>query len=479
MDLADLDATAQAELVRSGDASPRELVDAAIERIERVNPRLNAVIHPLFDRGRALADGELPDGPFRGVPMLVKDLDGTLAGAPWHGGNRALKEYGYVPEVTSTLFERFERAGFIIIGKTNTPEFGLQPTTEPLAYGPTRNPWDTGKGAGGSSGGSAAAVAAGLVPVGHAGDGGGSIRIPASACGLVGHKPSRARISLGPIEGEAWNGLVTRLAVTRSVRDTAAILDAVHGGAPGDPYGPATEPRRPYLEELTTPPGRLRIGMLTRAPGDLAAVDPECVAATESTARVLAGLGHSVEDAGPPGLQDPSLLEFFSAIVNSNVVKDLNTVSRVIGRPVTEADCEPGTWAFAESGRGVTGAQFAEGLDAAHLWSRAVIRWWDDFDLLLTPTLAEPPPDLGDVQSGTDGDPFLAMIRAAAFVAFTAAFNVTGQPAISVPAALTAAGLPVGVQLVAAPGRDDHCLAVAAQLEVAQAWADRRPTVHA
>ena len=226
-DLAFLDATDQAELVRRGEASPIELVDAAIARIEGLNDELNAVIHPLFDRARAAAGGALPDGPFRGVPIVVKDLDGKLAGEPYHAGNRLLKALSYTPTETSHLFAKLEAAGFVIVGKANTPELGLMPSTEPQAYGPTHNPWDTTRTPGGSSGGSAAAVASGMVPLAHAGDGGGSIRIPASMCGLFGLKPSRGRISLGPDDSEPWGGLVMRHVVTRSVRDSAAVLDVL------------------------------------------------------------------------------------------------------------------------------------------------------------------------------------------------------------------------------------------------------------
>src|SRR3954466_5987162 len=247
-DLATLDATAQAELVRSGDASPLELVDAAIARIEKLNGELNAVIHPLFERARTHARN-LPDGPFRGVPIVVKDLDGMLAGAPYHAGNKLLKARNYIAPTTSYIFEKLERAGFVIVGKTNTPEFGLMTTTEPEAYGPTHNPWNTRYSTGGSSGGSAAAVASGMVPLGHAGDGGGSIRVPASHCGLFGLKPSRGRVSLGPEEAESWAGLVARHAVTHSVRDSAAVLDALQGYMPGDWYT-APPPARPYTEEV-------------------------------------------------------------------------------------------------------------------------------------------------------------------------------------------------------------------------------------
>src|SRR5882724_518257 len=246
-DLSLLDATAQAELVRNGDASAAELVDTAIERIEKLDGDVNAVIHPLYDRARSAVEHGLPAGPFTGVPIVVKDLDGTLAGAPYHAGNKALKAAGYIAGETSYLFEKLERAGFVIVGKTNTPEFGLMPTAEPEAYGPTHNPWNLAHSSGGSSGGSAAAVASGMVPVGHANDGGGSIRIPASECGLVGLKPTRGRNSLGPDYGDVFGGLVHEHVVTRSVRDTAAVLDAVHGAMPGDPYA-APAPSRPFIE---------------------------------------------------------------------------------------------------------------------------------------------------------------------------------------------------------------------------------------
>src|SRR5215211_788838 len=261
-ELAGLDATAHAELVRTGEASPLELVDAAIERIEAVNPSLNAVIHELFEEGRAAAESEIPDGPFKGVPFLLKDLGAAFAGQPLHMGMQALKDADFRSPVDSYLAQRFRDAGFITIGKTNTPELGILPTTEPRAYGPSRNPWDTERSTGGSSGGSAAAVASGMVPIAHANDGGGSIRIPASECGLVGLKPTRQRISEGPILGDNMSGLTVELVVSKSVRDTAAVLEAVHGPAPGDPYV-AAPPTRPYSEEVGADPGKLRIGLLT------------------------------------------------------------------------------------------------------------------------------------------------------------------------------------------------------------------------
>ncbi len=296
--LALLDATAQAQLVRDRRASAAELVDGAIERIEKVNGELNAVIHPLYERARASVRSGLPDGPFTGVPIVVKDLDGTLAGAPYHAGNKALKDAGNVATVTSYLFEKLERAGFVIVAKTNTPEFGLMPTTEPQSYGPTHNPWDVARSPGGSSGGSAAAVASGMVAVGHAGDGGGSIRVPASMCGLFGLKPTRGRVSLGPAEHEAWAGLVMRHVVTRSVRDSAAVLDVLQGYMTGDWYT-APVPTGSYANEVGAAAGTLRVGIRTAAPLGLAEVDPACIAAVEETARLLESLGHTVEEAGP------------------------------------------------------------------------------------------------------------------------------------------------------------------------------------
>ncbi len=478
-DLATLDATAQADLVRNGDASPLELVDAAITRIEKLNPELNAVIHPLFERARTAARGQLPDGPFRGVPTLVKDLDGYLAGEPYHAGNKLLKELGYRADSTSFLFEKLEAAGFVITGKTNTPEFGLLPTTETEAYGPARNPWNTNHSTGGSSGGSGAAVAAGLVPVAHAGDGGGSIRIPASMGGVFGLKPSRGRISLGPDEGEGWAGLVVRHVITRSVRDSAAVLDALEGYMPGDPYA-AAPPERPYRDEVGVNPGRLRIGIRTVAPGHLAETDDECVAATEDAARLLESLGHSVEPAGPAGLDEAAIMEHFSAVMFAGTRADIIELERIAGRPVTEADVEPATWMTAQMAATVDGGAYVTAVANLHRWCRRVVSWWldDGFDLLLTPTLAEPPPVIGDVVAQPE-EPYRALARAVPFAVYTGPFNMTGQPAVSVPTYFASSGLPIGVQLVAAPFREDVLVRVSSQIEQARPWADRRPPLHA
>jgi amidase len=478
-DLSGLDATAQAALVARGEATPLELVDAAIERIEAVNPQLNAVITPLFDSARAeAASPDLPDGPFRGVPFLLKDLACHSAGHPFHEGMAFLKERGWVEPADTELAARFRAAGLIVTGKTNTPEMGILPTTEPLAYGATRNPWDLTRSTGGSSGGSAAAVAAGLVPVAHANDGGGSIRIPASECGLVGLKPTRGRVSLGPVFGDVMGGLTCEHVVTRSVRDTAAVLDAIHGMAPGDPFT-APEPLRPYLEEVGAAPGSLRIGVMTAAPLGQSAVHADCVTAVEGAAKLLEALGHRVEVSHPAALDDPDYTGHFITNWAAGAAWNIDYWTRRTGVEVTEVDVEPLSWALAELGRSSTAAEWLWAREWLQANAREVAAWWTGgFDLLLTPTIAEPPPPLGTFDSPPD-NPLHGLFRAAEVVPFTPPFNVTGQPAISLPLHWSDDGLPIGVQLVAAFGREDVLLRVAAQLEEAQPWAARRPPVYA
>jgi amidase len=472
-EFAALDATAQAALVRSGEISALELVDAAILRIERGNKTLNAVIHQRFEQARAEAKGALPDGPFRGVPFLLKDLDGFSAGDPYHAGNRALAEAGYVAPTDSYLTRKFREAGLVILGRTNSPEFGLMPTTEPLAKGPTRNPWNLGHSTGGSSGGSAAAVAAGFVPMAHAGDGGGSIRIPAASCGLVGLKPTRGRNSLGPEAGEAWGGLVARMALTRTVRDCATVLQAIQGEMPGDPYT-APLPLRPYPDELRVQGPRLRIGFTTRS-GDAACVTThECAQAVTETAQVLASLGHHVEEARPAVWEsaayfDTSMAHFMTAY-GVWTAAELDRVANLIGRPLTEADVEPGTWLIAEPGRSASGLAYLAAIEFFQQGAREMARFWSDdgFDLLLTPTVPEPPPPLGQFHDAQN--PLQGLIRSAQIIPFVAPFNITGQPAISLPLHTSRAGLPIGVQLVAATHREDLLLRTAAELETARPW---------
>src|SRR5919198_419425 len=473
-DTAYLDATAQAELVRSGQASPLELVDAAIERVERLDGTLNAVVTPLFDRAREAAKGELPDGPLRGVPFLLKDLATLTAGEPYHAGVKAVRRAGYVADHDAELTRRLRAAGLVWLGKTSTSELGLLPTTEAEAYGPTRNPWDTDRSAGGSSGGSGAAVAAGLVPLASASDGGGSIRIPASECGLVGLKPTRGRVPLWPDFAELWGGMAVDLAVTRSVRDMAAMLEVASGPCPGDLYTPP-QPPRPYREEVGADPGRLRIGLLTTAPDPSLPTHPHCAAAAQETARLLESLGHVVEPQYPRALPDPDISQAFLPCFATWTAQQLDLHGVALGRPVTAADVEPTTWLLAEMGREVSGTQFVAALEAIHSYSARVQRWWaDGWDLLVTPTISEPPPPLGEYAAPPD-NPFWPVIRSVAEVAYTIPFNMTGQPAVSLPLHWTDDNLPVGTQLVAAYGREDLLLRVASQIEGARPWAGRRP----
>ena len=478
-DLAILDATAQAELVRSRELSPVELVDAAITRVEKLNPELNAVIHTRFDRARTeAASPTLPDGPFRGVPTLFKDLMAAMEGEPCHEGMRFLKDNDYRAGYTDNLVRRFTAAGFVCCGRTNVPELGLVPTTEPVAYGPTHNPWDTSRTSGGSSGGSAVAVATGMVPIAHGNDGGGSIRIPASCCGLVGLKPSRGRTSLGPRFGQLTMMLNVELMLTRSVRDTARVLDAVWKPFPGDPLI-APAPSRPFADEVGADPGRLRIGMLTTNPMGGAEIHPDCVAAVDDAARLLESLGHRVEGSYPDTLVNPEMMGPFTVVWTAGNTHDLDDYAALVGKPITEQDVEPLTWALAESGREVTASQYIDAVSSLQVFTRRLAEWWDGgFDLLLTPTLGEPPVPLGTFDAQPD-NPLHGFFRAGQFVPSLAQFNITGQPAISLPLSWNAEGLPIGSQLVAAYGREDVLLRVAAQLEQARPWADRRPPVHA
>ena len=466
-----MDATDQAALVASGEASAVELVDAAAERIDALDGPINAVNMRWYDHARELAAAG-PTGPLAGVPFLLKDLWSHYEGMPLSNGNQALARELPVSTSSTWLVERFERAGLVTMGRTASPEMGSVPVTEPIPWGPTRNPWDLSRTPGGSSGGAAAAVAAGMVPVAHASDGGGSIRIPASCCGLVGLKPSQGRITTGPHRAE--NGLGVELVVSRTVRDTARVLDAVHGPGTGDTVI-AAPPTRPYLDELGADPGRLRIGLLDHHPrGE--PIGQDCVDAARSAASMLEALGHVVEPGFPASMSDAELTARFMALWATNMAAGLGAFGEAIGRPLTEDDVEPVNWAQAEFARNLSAADLAAALAATVEARRATQSWWDDgWDLLLTPTLGLPPLEIGELDPLPDA-PMAGMRRAAEFVPFTPAFNVSGQPAISLPLHWTADGLPIGVQLVAAYGREDLLLRVAAQLEAAHPWAHRRPS---
>jgi amidase len=469
-DLAWLDATAQAELVRRGEVSPQELVDAAIGRIEKVDGELHSVIHRRFDDASREAGGDLPDGPFRGVPFLVKDLYQASAGDPMQNGTRVLRDANYLAPADSWLVGRYRAAGFVIVGRTNTPEFGLVPTTEPVAHGATHNPWSLDHTPGGSSGGSGAAVAAGLVPVAHASDGGGSIRIPASMCGCVGLKVSRGRITMGPDGDESL--VSVNNVITRSVRDSAAVLDATHGPGPGD-MAVAPPPLRPYVDEVGADPGRLRIGLLAKNPhGNL---HPDCEAAVRDAAALLESLGHHVDEAYPAALDDPSASRTFGVRWCTQARRALLALGNTVGREITADDVEPLTWLMADAGNSFSALDYASALYASMQYTRRIASWWEEgWDLLLTPTLGMPPPRLGELMNPDGG-----AAKVEALVPYTTHFNVTGQPAISLPLHWNDEGLPIGVQLVAGFGREDVLFRVASQLEAAHPWADRRPPTSA
>jgi amidase len=477
-----MDATDQAALVRSGEASATELLEAAIERIEAIDPALNAVNLRWFDHARTVAAGAtagaLPDGPFRGVPFLLKDLWAAYAGQPLSNGNKALRAADIRPDFDTTLVSRFKAAGLVIAGRTNSPEFGALPTTEPEAWGPTRNPWNTDHSPGGSSGGSAAAVAAGMVPFAHASDGGGSIRIPASCCGLVGLKTSQGRITLGPARDESNLGV--EFCVSRSVRDSAALLDAVHGPGVGDTVI-APAPARPYIDEVGADPGSLRIGLLDHHPFGHA-VHADCAAAANEVGLLLESLGHRVERDYPSAMANPEFSRRFGALWSTNMGMAIERIGEQLGREVTVDDVELHDWAQAQFARQFSATDYAKAMAANVTFRRAVQQWWvgeqgkGAFNLLLTPTLAEPPTRIGEFTNDPDS-PMAPLVRAGGYVAFTPQFNSSGQPAINLPIVWNAAGLPIGVQLVAAYGREDVLFRVAAQLEQARPWAHRRPAV--
>jgi len=472
---AGLDATAQADLVCRGEVHPKELVEAAIARLDAIDPTLNALVFRDFERARDVAAQPTPTGPFSGVPFLLKDLGVDQEGLPQYEGNRVFRDLDQRAAADDELGARFRRAGLITLGKTNVPEFGPHPTTQPEAFGATRNPWDLQRTPGGSSGGSAAAVAAGLVPIAHANDGGGSIRIPASFSGLVGLKPSRGRVGAP----EQISRYTAQLAVTRTVRDAAAILDAVHGDVPGQLLV-APPPARRFAYEVGADPGRMRIGVLADSAvfDGAPPTDPDCVAGAKQAATLLESLGHHVEDAWPRALLDMRARRATGATWAGGGINEYNAFVTRTGREPTEEDVEPFTWARWQRAQTISLRDYLKAANAQQEWALDVVQWWSEFDLLLTPTTGEPAPTIEEMRPDPD-EPWRIDKRYARIAVFTMPFNVTGQPAISLPLATTAAGLPVGVQLVAAPFREDLLLRVAGQLEQAAPWSDRRPPVHA
>jgi amidase/6-aminohexanoate-cyclic-dimer hydrolase len=458
-----------AELVRRREVSAADVLDAAIACVERDNAELNAVVCRLDAEARAAIAAGLPDGPFTGVPYLLKDLGAHYAGAVTSFGSALFKDFTL--DHDSEITARLKRAGLVIFGKTNTPELGLASSTEPRLFGPTRNPWSLEHTAGGSSGGSAAAVAAGMVPMAHATDGGGSIRIPASCCGLFGLKPTRARNPLGPDAGEGWGGASVGHAVTRTVRDSAALLDATSGPDVGDPYW-APPPARPFLEEVGRDPGRLRVALATQ-PWNGQPVDPECVDAARAAARLCEGLGHHVEEAAPE-IDARSLGEATLVIIGANVLAALEARAAALGRPLVATDVERITWLRAEHGRTARAADYARSIGVVHRTGRKVARFFTRYDVLLTPTMCRPPYRLGVIDMMTeDLDAYNRAVLGT--IGFTSLFNSAGNPAMSVPLAWSRAGLPIGVQFVAPFGDEATLFRLAAQLEAAQPWDTRRP----
>jgi Asp-tRNA(Asn)/Glu-tRNA(Gln) amidotransferase A subunit family amidase len=467
MDLAEyrsFDALGLAGLVSRGQVSAHELLDAAMEAVADRNPAVNAVVNLFDDQARMAIETGLPDGPFRGVPFAIKDLWANVAGITTSNSSRL---FVAVPEVDSEIVARYRRAGLVLFAKTNTPELGVSPTTEPAMFGPTTNPWDSTYSAGGSSGGAAAAVASGIIPLAHASDGGGSIRIPASCCGLFGLKPTRARISLAPDRGEGWAGMSTQHAVARSVRDSAAALDACAGPVPGDPYW-APPPAGPYLAEVGRDPGRLRVGLVMEAPNGTAVSGP-CRDAVERTALRLENLGHRVDPVGWP-FDGELMARASAAIIAPSVAAAVNARLGQLGRDLKPDDLEEVTARIVEGGRSASAIDYINSATAMHQIGRTMATLFEHVDVVLTPTLPDPPLKLG-MLVGTDVKRFAELTPRV--TAFTTLANITGQPAMSVPLDATPAGLPIGSQVMAPFGDEATLFRLAAQLEAAHPWFDR------
>ncbi len=468
-DYDDFDGLGLAGLVRQGDVSAYELLEEAVERTRRLDPKINAVTQQHFDLAKEAIDQGLPDGPFRGVPFLLKDLGVGLKGTITSSSSKLYQ--GAVADHDTTLVERYKAAGLVIFGKTNTPEFGITATTEPALHGPARNPHNIDYSTGGSSGGAAAAVAAGYIPVAHASDGGGSIRIPASCCGVFGLKPTRARTPSGPDVGEGWAGLSIAHCVSRTVRDSAALLDATHGPAVGDPYA-APHFGGSFLEEMQKAPGQLRIAVQTSSNADTR-VHPDCLAAITKTAKLLEEMGHIVEEAEPdlaPGVIGDALR--FASSVGTAAMLDAH--AERLGRPITEDDVEWVTWRTYQRGKKVLAADYARSIALIHQITRKVGYFFKDYDLHLAPTLGTPPRKLGELDTQSHDTKSYARLIGE-FSPFTAMYNITGQPSASTPMHWTEDGLPVGVMLTARFGDEAAVLRIAAQLEEANPWASRKP----
>lgn len=486
-DFSHYDAVELGRLVRTGELDPLDLLDWTLAAVERVNPTLNAVIHRMDDEARRvathwrdeLAAGRAADTVFCGVPFMLKDLLAEYAGAPFNEGCRALKDN--VSKIDTELVVRMKAAGLVVCAKTNTPEFGGSPVTEPVLHGVTRNPWNPEHTPGGSSGGSAAMVAAGVVPMAHANDGGGSIRIPAACCGLFGMKPTRGRNPLGPLFGDLGGGIIYEHVVSRSVRDSAAMLDATAGPEVGEPYGlpPVTTP---FVDEVGRDPGTLRIGFIKRLPRgwhETTAPHADCVAGVEETAAQCAALGHDVVEVDADTFAQDDMPAVFGPRFGGFVAHVIRYWERELGRAMTRDDVEDATWDWYQGALASDPAEYLEAVEVGQRFSRRVAEWYvrDRFDVLLTPTLAVPPVRIGAFTPSDDA-PGQWLLDILNFVAFTYAYNLTGQPAMSVPLVESAAGLPIGMQFIGRYGDEATLFRLAGQLEQAHPWSGRRPAIH-
>ena len=486
------DALGLAELIRKGDVTSSELCEEAISRIESSNQKVNSVVLKMYDQARELSRENLPDSPFAGVPFLIKDLGYAYAGLPLTDGSKALRRH--VPDRDSEMVIRFKKAGLVILGKTNTPEFGLMAITEPDLYGPCRNPWNLNHTPGGSSGGASASVAAGYVPISAAGDGGGSIRIPASCCGLFGLKPSRGRTPLGPFKGEGWQGAVQQHVITRTVRDSAAALDFEQGPDTGAPFI-IRPPERPYLDEVSIDSGKLKIGFTVKSPLGTP-VHPDCIKAVQETARLLEGLGHEVEEADN-GVDGKKLASSYLAMYFGEIGAEIQKLEKILHRKVTPADVEPMTFTLGLLGRCYTAGYLVAQLREWHVAARKMGEFFTKYDLYLTPTTASPPAKIGELKPSPGELKLMNAINAlrlgwlikAAGIAdkmaekslsrtpFTQLANLTGLPAMSVPLYWNDQGLPLGSHFIAPFGEEGLLFRLAAQLEQAQPWFDKRPGI--
>jgi len=469
------DALGLAELVKRKQVSAGELLETAIARAERVNPKLNAIVHSAYDQAHAAIARRLPDGPFTGVPFLLKDLGCEAIGYPTNSGSRFFANYQWTFD--SEIWIRLRRAGLVAFARTTSPELGISPATEARVYGgPTRNPWNLDHTPGGSSGGSGAAVAAGVVPMAHGSDGGGSVRIPASCCGLFGLKPTRARLPDGPASGEGWGGVAIDGVLTRSVRDSAVMLDACHGADLGAPYA-APHVARPYAEEIKSPPRRLKIAFCKTTLHGLP-IHPECAAAVEAAARLCGELGHELVEA-KPSFDFEKAVQAWTKVVACGTALSVRLRAQALGRQPGADEIEPATRGAIECAKAISGQDYLHAINTIHVTGRQIAQFFESHDILITATLAEPParigrfamsnPDFLDYRLGPKG-----IIH---YSPFTSIFNMTGQPAASIPLHWSQDGLPVGTHVAARFGDEARLLQLAAQLEQARPWFRRRPAL--